>query len=112
MKKLLAVLVLGIGCVGYAHASDARVDEICADRNINKQFTCVQVISEEIDAAYMMGEANAHLFKREKKAKLNAFLISEPMVNLCTQAPDAKKCALFREYLVEEYTAGIGLDAQ
>lgn len=112
MKKLLAVFVLGLSCVGYAHASDPRVDEICENRNINKQFTCVQVISEEIDAAYMMGEAHAHLFKRQKIERLNAFLITEPMVNLCTQAPDAKKCALFRAYLIEEYRAGIGLDQQ
>lgn len=109
MKKLLLGLLLVVAGTAHAASTDERVDELCGTKDIKNQEVCTQVISEQLDAAYMWGENNAHLYKREKKAKLQQFMTSEPMMNLCTQAPNKERCEKLRSYLIEEYKAGIGL---
>lgn len=110
MKKLMLVLAL---VSGFAHADinnvDERVDSLCRDKDIKNPAVCVQVISEQLDAAYVWGEENAHLYKRQKLVKFDEFMASEPMMNLCTRAPEKSRCELLRSYLVEEFKAGIGL---
>lgn len=105
MKFLLMLLV---AFAGFVHA-DERVDQLCKGRDIKKPAACAQVIAEQLDAAYVWGEQNAHLIKKQKLIKRQEFINSEPMMNLCRVAPDAKRCELFRTYLIEEYDAGIGL---
>lgn len=105
MKKLALLLTL---FVGFAHADD-RLAELCNHRDIKDVAVCEQVIAEQLDAAYVWGEENAHLYKRQKLVKQREFLQSEPMMNLCTKAPDKERCEKLRTYLVEEYNAGIGL---
>lgn len=105
MKKLSLLLTL---FAGFAHADD-RLAELCNNRDIKDVAVCEQVIAEQLDAAYVWGEENAHLFKRQKLVKLHEFLQSEPMMNLCTNAPNKERCEKLRTYLVDEYVAGIGL---
>ena len=105
MKKLALLLTL---FAGFAHADD-RLAELCNNRDIKDVAVCEQVIAEQLDAAYVWGEENAHLYKRQKLVKQREFLQSEPMMNLCTKAPDKERCEKLRTYLVEEYNAGIGL---
>ena len=92
MKKLALLLTL---FAGFAHADDERLAELCNNRDIKDVAVCEQVI--------------AHLFKRQKLVKLHEFLQSEPMMNLCTNAPNKERCEKLRTYLVDEYVAGIGL---
>lgn len=106
MKAIITALVFGL--VSSAHADD-RIDMLCKGKDIVKPSVCVQVIKEQLDAAYAWGEENAHLIKRHKLVKREEFLQSEPMLRLCKSAPDHAKCEMFRSYLVEEYDAGIGL---
>ena len=105
MKKLARLVTL---FAGFAHADD-RLAELCNNRDIKDVAVCEQVIAEQLDAAYVWGEENAHLFKRQKLVKQREFLQSEPMMNLCTKAPNKERCEKLRTYLVEEYNAGIGL---
>lgn len=105
MKKLALLLAL---FASFAHADD-RLAELCNNRDIKDVAVCEQVIAEQLDAAYVWGEENAHLFKRQKLVKQREFLQSEPMMNLCTKAPNKERCEKLRTYLVEEYNAGIGL---
>lgn len=106
MKKLALLLTL---VAGFAYAGDARLDELCNNRDIKDVAVCKQVIAEQLDVAYMWGEENAHLYKRGKLLKQKEFLQSEPMMNLCKQAPNKERCEKFRTYLVDEFNAGIGL---
>ncbi|MFC4221987.1 hypothetical protein ECF1_0214 [Enterobacter phage EC-F1] len=108
MKKLALLLTLVSG-FAYADISDNRLSELCNHRDIKDVAVCEQVIAEQLDAAYVWGEENAHLFKRQKLVKLHEFLQSEPMMNLCTNAPNKERCEKLRTYLVDEYVAGIGL---
>lgn len=105
MKKLALFLAL---FAGFAHADD-RLAELCNHRDIKDVAVCEQVIAEQLDAAYVWGEENAHLYKRQKLVKQREFLQSEPMMNLCTKAPNKERCEKLRTYLVDEYNAGIGL---
>ena len=105
MKKLALLLTL---FAGFVHADD-RLAELCNHRDIKDVAVCEQVIAEQLDAAYVWGEENAHLYKRQKLVKQREFLQSEPMMNLCTKAPNKERCEKLRTYLVEEYNAGIGL---
>ncbi|QDH49106.1 hypothetical protein PHYNN_214 [Pantoea phage Phynn] len=110
MKVVLAAVLLSVA--GLAHAdldSDSRLNELCNNKDIKNVLVCKQVIAEQLDAAYMWGEENAHLVKKQKVAKLKQFEDSEPMMNLCTQAPNKDRCEKLRGYLIEEYKAGIGL---
>lgn len=109
MKTILAVLALSFAGLTHGATSDERLDELCNAKDIKNVSVCKQVIAEQLDAAYMWGEENAHLYKRQKPAKLQQFMDSEPMLNLCTQAPDKDRCEKLRGYLIEEYKAGIGL---
>lgn len=106
MKKLVLLLAM---VAGSAYAGDARLDELCNNREIKDVAVCKQVIAEQLDAAYMWGEENAHLYKRHKLKKQVEFLQSEPMMNLCKQAPNKPRCEVFRGYLIDEFNAGIGL---
>lgn len=106
MKNILLVGLVLVSCASHA---DERIDQLCQGRDIKKPAACAQVISEQLDAAYVWGEQNAHLIKKQKLVKRQEFINSEPMMNLCRVAPDAKRCELFRTYLIEEYDAGIGL---
>lgn len=106
MKKLALFLAL---FAGFAHADDDRLAELCNHRDIKDVAVCEQVIAEQLDAAYVWGEENAHLYKRQKLVKQREFLQSEPMMNLCTKAPNKERCEKLRTYLVDEYNAGIGL---
>ncbi|MEG1903878.1 MAG: hypothetical protein RR212_05730 [Bacteroidales bacterium] len=108
MKKLALLLTLVSG-FAYADISDNRLSELCDHRDIKDTAVCYQVIAEQLDAAYVWGEENAHLVKRQKLAKQREFLQSEPMMNLCTRAPNKERCEKLRTYLVDEYNAGIGL---
>lgn len=108
VKKLLVVMI-ALGFATSAMASDERVDALCKNKDIKNVDVCTQVISEQLDAAYSWGERNAHLYKREKEAKLNQFKDSSPMVSLCTDAPNKERCEMLRNYMIEEYKAGIGL---
>jgi len=105
MKKIILALC---GLTMTVHADD-RIDALCKGKDIVKPSVCVQVIKEQLDAAYVWGEENAHLIKRLKLAKREEFLQSEPMLRLCKSAPDQARCEMFRSYLLEEYNAGIGL---
>lgn len=105
MKKLALLLTL---FAGFAHADD-RLAELCNHRDIKDPAVCEQVIAEQLDAAYVWGEENAHLVKRQKLAKQREFLQSEPMMKLCTRATNKERCEKLRTYLVDEYNAGIGL---
>lgn len=107
MKKLIISIAFGLAF--SAHAGDVRIDELCKDKDIKDPSVCTEVIAEQLDAAYVWGEESAHLIKRQKLIKREEFKNSEPMIHLCSVAPDKARCERLRGYLMEEFDAGIGL---
>lgn len=107
MKKFIIALGLIVSFSSYA--GDERIDGLCKGKDIKDPSICAEVIAEQFDAAYAWGEENAHLIKRQKQAKREEFANSEPMLHLCSVAPDKARCERLRGYLMEEFDAGIGL---